>query len=180
MYGVISDIRRGVATAFTDVRWLTMLLFLTVADQLTKLLVVAEFDLHDSVAIIPGLFNLVYVRNFGAAFGIFAGLDSPLREILLFSSTTVAIGVVFAFLGGMGRENRVGRLALALVFGGAVGNLIDRLRLGYVIDFLDFHIGEHHWPAFNLADSFICIGVVLLVFLPREEESAAQHPQGKL
>ncbi len=165
----LEDLRRGLKVAFGDSRWAALIVVLAVADQLSKFLVVSAFDLYETLPIIPGLFNLVYVQNRGAAFGIFSTLTSPLREIVLFSATILALSVVFAFLGSTLGESRLGKFALALVCGGALGNLIDRSRLGYVIDFLDFHIGQHHWPAFNLADSYICIGVAILVFLPKVE-----------
>lgn len=164
---MIREISRGVTLALRDLRWLTLVLFLALADQLTKYWIVSTFELHEVLPVIPGFFNLVYVQNLGAAFGMFSELHSPVRELVLFVSTAVALGVVFGFLGGVIGERGLGRVALAMVCGGAIGNLIDRTRLGYVIDYLDFFVDGYHWPAFNLADSLICVGVAILVLLPR-------------
>jgi len=172
---MIKDTLRGLKLAFRDCGWWSLILILAVLDQATKVLVVEEFALHESREIIPGFFNLVYVQNLGAAFGIFSGLSSPVRELVLFSSTVLALTVVFAFMGSAVGESRLGRWGLALVCGGAFGNLVDRARLGYVIDFLDFYVGSFHWPAFNLADSYICIGVAILIFLPKQLTSAARE-----
>lgn len=163
------DIRRGIKIAFSDLRWVSLIFLFAAADQLTKLLIIASFELYEAQTVIPALFSIVYVQNRGAAFGIFSGFESPMREVVLFGATVIALSVVFTFLGSAVGANRVGKFALALVCGGAVGNLVDRIRLGYVVDFLDFHIGRHHWPAFNLADSCICIGVAILVFLPKPQ-----------
>jgi signal peptidase II len=168
----LEDIRRGVKLALSDSRWVAFIVLFAAVDQLSKFWVIAAFELYETHPIVPGFFNLVYVQNRGAAFGIFSTLTSPLRETVLLSATVLALSVVFAFLGSTIGESRLGKFALALVCGGALGNLIDRSRLGYVIDFLDFHIGQYHWPAFNLADSYICIGVGILVFLPKSEPQA--------
>jgi len=104
--------------------------------------------------IIPGFFNLVYVRNTGAAWGIFSG--QPL--LLIFISIGVLIVLAYSHRRFL-NPTLDHRIALGLVIGGTLGNLIDRIKLGWVTDFLDFHIGRHHWPSFNIADSAICIAV---------------------
>jgi signal peptidase II len=127
-------------------------------DQLTKAWVIASLQLFQSIEIIPGLFNLVHVVNSGAAFSILATSASPWRHIFFVSIGVIAlIGLSVAFWK-LKQTNKYYCLALALIAGGAAGNLIDRIRLGVVIDFLDFYMGKHHWPAFNVADSAICIG----------------------
>lgn len=140
-------------------------------DQLSKLLVLAFLPLHSSVVVIPGFFNLVHVRNTGAAFSFLAGDYSIWRQIFFVTVSIVGMAVILYVYKGLERTNRWARVSLALIFGGALGNLIDRLRLGEVIDFLDVYVGPYHWPAFNVADSAISIGaVLLLLFLLRSRE----------
>jgi len=134
-----------------------------VLDQLTKLLILQYLPLHSSLEIIPGFFNLVHVRNPGGAFSIFAGADSALRQGL-FMGLTVFIVIVLLFAYRKLRpEDRWTRTSYALIVGGALGNLVDRLRFGEVIDFLDCYVGAYHWPAFNVADSAITVGALMLV-----------------
>jgi len=132
-----------------------------VLDQATKLYIDSRFALHDSVTVIEHFFNITYVRNKGAAFGILA--DSAIRiPFFIAVSTLAAIGILW-YIRQLREDQGLLRLALSLVFAGAVGNLIDRVRLGEVIDFLDVHWYRHHWPAFNVADSAITVGVALLL-----------------
>lgn len=137
-------------------------------DQVSKWLVVKFLPLHSSVAVIPGFFNLVHVRNTGAAFSFLAGGYSTWRQIFFVTVSIAGMAVILYIHQGLKGEERWARGSLALIFGGALGNLIDRLRLGEVIDFLDVFVGPYHWPAFNVADSAISIGaVLLLLFLLR-------------
>jgi len=140
---------------------LTVLAFLVilVSDQLTKALIVDRFAVGDSVEIIPGMFNLCHARNSGVVFGLFPGI-SWLFAVL----TAVAIILLVVLVRSLEETaSRLQYLAYGLIIGGAVGNLIDRLRFGTVTDFLDFYIGTHHWPAFNVADSAVCTGVAILL-----------------
>lgn len=132
-----------------------------ILDQVTKIAVDASFRLHESVPVIRGLFHLTYVRNKGAAFGIFA--DSAIRIPFFISVSLIAILAMLWYLRRLRDDQRLAVYAISLVFAGAVGNLIDRIRLGEVIDFLDVFWGRHHWPAFNIADSAITVGVALLI-----------------
>ena len=117
------------------------------------------------VKVIPGFFNLVYVENTGAAFGIFQG------KLWLLSAISFAAMVVLSWLIWQGQHERKGMLlALALILGGTCGNFIDRVRLKYVVDFLEFYIKTYRWPSFNIADSAISIGVALLILLTVNEE----------
>jgi signal peptidase II len=127
---------------------------LTFLDQATKRLVTERFYLGESLPVLPGFFNLTYVRNTGAAWGLFGGFSAGLA---LVSAVVLVALVVYrrAFL----TDSLAHRLALGLMIAGIVGNLLDRVRLGYVVDFLDFHRGGSHFPAFNVADSCICVGV---------------------
>ena len=121
--------------------------------------------LHRSIAIIDGFFNLTYVRNTGAAFGLFAGSAEILRRPFLIIVSIVASGFIIVMLKRL-RDKEKGLItALAFILGGAIGNLIDRVVYGEVIDFLDFFWGSYHWPAFNLADSFITVGVTITLLI---------------
>ncbi|MBX7145171.1 MAG: signal peptidase II [Oligoflexia bacterium] len=134
-------------------------------DQVTKLWIVANFRLGELRPVISGLFDLTYTLNRGAAFGIFSGVSDGLRQIVLAITTAVALLAVLYFLSRDFRGRLHAQVALALILGGAIGNLIDRVRIGAVIDFLDFYVQNYHWPAFNVADSCICIGVFVLILL---------------
>jgi len=139
-------------------------------DQWTKHLVDSRFALHESVTLIENFLHLTYVRNKGAAFGIFA--NSALRIPFFITVSVVALCGILWYLRRLSEEQRLLHWALALIFSGALGNLIDRIRFGEVIDFLDAHWYQYHWPAFNVADSAICIGVgLLLLDLWREERA---------
>ncbi|MGB3212675.1 MAG: signal peptidase II [Desulforhopalus sp.] len=142
-----------------------VLIATVVADQLTKTLILDSFYLYESREIIPGFFNLVYVTNSGAAFSILADVDSPWRHYFFLGIGTAAlIGLSVAYWK-LRKVNILYSWPLALIAGGAVGNLIDRVRFGAVIDFLDFYVGRYHWPAFNVADSAICVGAGLFLFI---------------
>jgi signal peptidase II len=139
-------------------------LFIVVSDQVTKQVVDHWMPLHHSIPVIDGLFNLTYIRNTGAAFGIFAGSAAAFRLPFLIIFSLVAIGFVVMMLRRL-PDSETGLItALSFIIGGALGNLIDRIIYGEVIDFLDFYWGNYHWPAFNVADSFITIGVLITVF----------------
>ena len=132
-------------------------------DQLSKLWIVDVFQLYESREIVPGLLNLVYVVNTGAAFSILADVDSPWRHYFFLVIGCIAIvGLTVAYIK-LKTENKYYYLPIGLIVGGAIGNMIDRIRLGSVVDFLDFYVGNYHWPAFNVADSAICVGAVLFI-----------------
>jgi signal peptidase II len=130
-------------------------------DQLTKLYIVSRFSLYESVTILEDFFHITYITNPGAAFGIFAGRAASFRIPFFLTLSFVAI-VGMLFFYKTVTENLL-RIALSLLLGGALGNMIDRARLGEVIDFIDVHWYNNHWPAFNVADSAITIGVGLLI-----------------
>ena len=133
-------------------------------DQGTKHLVLAHMTLHESWAIIPGLFSITSVRNPGAAFGIFSDYGPAFRSIFLVGVSVLAVGLLTVFYLRSRPHDRAARLGAALVIGGAIGNLIDRVRLGEVVDFLDVYVGRFHWPAFNVADSAIAVGIGLFLW----------------
>ena len=150
--------RKGRYGAF---RWLWCSLAVVIADQSTKIAAVALLDPASSVELIPTL-DLVLAYNTGAAFSFLSTAGGWQRW--LFIGLAVAIcGFILHWLRDLPRDARWFPLALSLILGGAVGNVIDRVRIGAVVDFIDFHVGDWHWPAFNVADSAICVGAALLV-----------------
>ncbi len=140
------------------------LVFILIADQLTKFIVDRTMPLHHSIPVIDNLFSLTYIRNTGAAFGFLAGSAAAFRLPFLIVFSLVAIGFVVAMLRRLPEQETGLITALAFILGGAIGNLIDRFAYGEVIDFLDFYWSGYHWPAFNVADSFITMGVGITVF----------------
>jgi signal peptidase II len=157
-------------------RYLFIAAAIVAADQLTKLWIDRSFELHQSRVLIDGLLRLTYVQNHGAAFGLLADAGLPNQALIFTLVSLVALGAIAVYAWRLPSGQRLAQHALACVMGGAVGNLIDRARHGYVIDFVDVHWGLHHWPAFNVADSAISVGVALLVLdvalAPRSEDAA--------
>lgn len=147
---------------------LTIFLCIIILDQATKYLVRAFMTPYRSLNIIPGLFNFVYVMNKGGAFGILSGQPPFLRGIIFISFSVITILALIIIYLKLKYET-LGRVGIGFLMGGAIGNLIDRIRWGMVVDFLDFYLGKHHWPAFNIADMAICIGlgVILLNMLKK-------------
>jgi signal peptidase II len=135
---------------------LTAISFIVVLDQATKVMVTQCFSYGERLCVVPGLFSLSYVRNTGAAWGVFHDLNSFLAVF----SIVVLLGLI-VFGRSMGRNDPRLRFALSLIAAGIIGNVLDRLRLGFVVDFLDFYYKGHHFPSFNVADSAICLGVAL-------------------
>lgn len=139
---------------------------LVALDQITKLYVQTHFMLGESVEVISGFFNLTYVQNPGAAFGFLARSPDIFRENFFLIIPPIAMLLILFFLKSVSNTDKPQIVSLSLVFSGALGNYIDRLRVGYVIDFLDFHIQHNYsWPAFNIADSAIVCGIIILFFL---------------
>ncbi|TVO78346.1 signal peptidase II [Sedimenticola selenatireducens] len=140
-------------------RWLWFSLLIIVLDQVTKQLIEASFMVYETLSVLP-FFNLTLAYNEGAAFSFLSDQGGWQRWFFALMASVVTI-VLVVWLSRL-RGEKVLALSLALVIGGAVGNLIDRLLFGHVIDFLDFFYGQYHWPAFNVADIAISIGVALL------------------
>jgi len=140
-----------------------IIIMVVALDQATKAWIVKTFTLFESREIIPGLFNLTYLTNSGAAFGFLNGQHGIWRQVFFVTTALVALLVMIIALRRLRGQSRAVSWAVALIAGGAAGNLIDRLRQGAVVDFLDFYYHAHHWPAFNLADSAITIGVTILI-----------------
>ncbi len=143
-------------------------------DQATKAVVAGSMTLGQSIPVVKGLFSLTYIRNTGIAFGLFNDGRSLLKMAVLSSATLLALAFLLWLLASFSRNDLLGGAAVGLVAGGALGNLVDRLRLGEVVDFIDVYWRTHHWPFFNVADSCITVGVGLLIlkeFLPGRREA---------
>jgi signal peptidase II len=136
---------------------------IVVLDQLTKLAVRMTLPLHDSVSVIPGFLDFTHVRNTGAAFGILNAVDFPFKTTLLALIATGALVGVAIYTAGLARQQILARVGLALIIGGAAGNLIDRLVEGSVVDFVDVYWRTYHFWAFNVADSAISVGVTVMI-----------------
>ncbi len=136
------------------------LVIVVIIDQITKFYIASNFELYQSVEIIKGFFNITYIRNAGVAFGMFSNLKGSFIQIVFIAIYIIAIISIIILY----REaHRYSHIALSLILSGAIGNLIDRVFRGEVVDFLDFHWQNYHWPAFNVADSCITVGVGLLM-----------------
>ena len=144
-------------------------------DQLTKAVITEKLFMYGTHKVIDGFFNLVYVMNPGAAFGFLSRTPELFRYSFFIGITVLAMLLIIYYLVKSGHEQAIITLSLALIFGGAVGNLIDRIRFGAVVDFLDFYIGNWHWPAFNAADSAITVGAALMLW----EMMIARHKKPK-
>lgn len=145
-------------------RWLFFIAIAVLAlDRVTKWLITSSMHLHESVSVIPGLFRITHVQNTGAAFGLFSDHPSEWKIAVLVMFSLAALVVVTILLWRNSHAFTLTGFALSLILGGALGNLWDRLVDGHVVDFLDFHLGGYHWPAFNVADSAIVVGAFILV-----------------
>lgn len=134
-----------------------------VLDQITKAYILNHFPLYSSMPVIPGFFNITHIQNPGGAFGFMANQGAGVRSILFLFVSAIAVGVIFFFYKTTPGRDKWITTALSLIFGGAIGNLIDRVRFGKVIDFLDVYAQNLHWPAFNVADSAITIGITIFI-----------------
>lgn len=134
------------------------------ADQVSKLLICSEIALHERLGVIPGLLDIVHVRNTGVAFGLFRDAGSRYRTLFMLLISAIALVLIGVLVAQLRRGQRMETFSLSLILGGAIGNLIDRCRLGEVIDFIDVYLGRFHWPAFNVADSAITVGIGLYLY----------------
>lgn len=150
-------------------------IFVVFLDRLAKLAVERNIILHDSISVIPGFFRLTHVENRGAAFGLFADSPSEWKIAVLVLFSLIALVIVSTLLWKNSHSMSTTGVGLALILGGALGNLWDRLVSGHVVDFLLFYIGQYQWPAFNVADSAIVMGAGLLVFEILFTKSPAQE-----
>ena len=135
-----------------------------IIDQITKAVILNFLPLYRSIEVIPGFFSLTHIQNPGGAFGFMSNQSSSLLNIIFLFVVSLAICLIFYFYITTPKKHTLLATGIALIFGGAIGNMIDRIRLGKVVDFLDFYIGNLHWPAFNVADSAISVGIVIFLF----------------
>lgn len=144
-------------------RFAALIILVIALDQAVKYWVVSTFSLYESLPVVPGFFSLTYLTNTGAAFGMLAGQPTAWRQIFFIGVAVVALVVIGVMYRRLRNDSVWYEVALGLIAGGAVGNLIDRVRQGSVVDFLDVYVGVHHWPAFNVADSAITVGVAVFL-----------------
>ncbi len=150
-------------------KYLKYFLFTTVSlsvltlDQVTKLIIHTQFLLGESKEVIPGFFDLTYIRNKGGVFGLFADGNEVIRKVLFLILPVFAFILILSIIRTLETKQKYQVMAFSFIFGGAMGNYIDRIRFGYVVDFFDFYIKKWKWPAFNIGDSFIVIGVFLAI-----------------
>ncbi len=154
--------------------------FIIAIDQVTKLAIHTSLRLGEAITVVPNFFNLVYVRNQGAAFGFLANSHPAFREMFFLAMPPLALLFILLLLRGVDDKDVAQVVALSSIFGGAIGNYIDRLYFGYVIDFLDFFFTwptgrTYNWPAFNLADSAIVLGVFFLLWIMYREKVSSSY-----
>ncbi len=158
----MSDLGQSTASLKTQLLPVMVVALLVIIDQFTKQAIESLYRVGSNVEIIPGFFNLVHIKNRGAAFGLFGSLESVWVNRSFTAVALIAIGVIAFMYRSLPDEDKISRISLVLICAGAIGNLIDRVRAGSVTDFLLFYINSYHWPAFNVADSCITVGVGLL------------------
>lgn len=141
--------------------WIALLI--VVADQISKAVIRSAYDLHEGTSIIPGFFDLTRVHNTGAAFGMMSTMDFPFKTAVLALISAAALAGLTVYASMLPAAERLARFGLAMIVGGAAGNLIDRLRFGYVVDFVDLYWRGWHFWAFNVADAAITVGVALMI-----------------
>jgi signal peptidase II len=142
-----------------------LILFFLLIDQATKTIVSSILNLYESRVIVPGLFNLTFIRNRGAIFGFFSHNQNFFVYALLTLASLAALGLVVYYFAKTPSSEKFLKISLSLILAGALGNLIDRLFRGSVVDFLDFYVKDWHWPFFNVADSCITVGALLLLYI---------------
>ena len=137
---------------------------IVLSDQISKALILKHLPRHHSIPIIAGLFDITHIRNPGGAFGLMASMSPTVRTVVFLFISSLAVGLILYFYIKTPPSQALLATGFALIFGGAIGNLIDRVRFGNVVDFLDIYLGNLHWPAFNIADSAITVGIFIFIF----------------
>jgi signal peptidase II len=146
------------------IRFVLLAVAIVAMDQLVKALIVATVPAYQTISVIPGFFNLTHIYNTGGAFGFLSGNTSSYQQIFFLTASLVAVGLIL-YLYSQTPPNQIFlEIGFSLILGGALGNISDRIRLGKVVDFLDFHIMDLHWPSFNIADSAITIGIFIFIY----------------
>jgi signal peptidase II len=134
------------------------------ADQITKLLILEYLPYQHSITVVAGFFDITHIHNPGGAFGFMANMSKTVRTVVFLLASSAAVGLIFYLYVKVPPSYAFLAVGFSLIFGGAIGNLIDRVRLGVVVDFLDVYLGNYHWPAFNVADSAITVGIFIFGF----------------
>ncbi len=151
--------------------------WVVLTDQVSKALILKYLPVHHSISVVAGFFDITHIHNPGGAFGLMANMGAGIRTVVFLFISSLAVGLIFYLYIKTPRTHSFLAIGFALIFGGAIGNLIDRIVHREVIDFLDFHIGSYYWPTFNLADSFIVVGVGVLLlemfFEPEDDPNTA-------
>lgn len=137
---------------------------IVLADQVSKAFILKYIPLHNSIPVIAGFFDLTHIQNPGGAFGLMADMSAAVRKFVFLFISSLAVGLIFYLFNKTPRTHPFLGTGFALIFGGAIGNMIDRVRFGIVVDFLDVYLGDLHWPAFNIADSAITVGILIFIF----------------
>src|SRR4051812_7834184 len=159
----LEEIASGEAATPTRVIEFVLPMVIVAVDQATKAMVRASVPIHDSVTVIPGFLDITHALNSGAAFGILNGADFPFKTVIIAVIAAAALIGVGMYAASLSHHQLIARVGLALIIGGAAGNLIDRVLAGSVVDFVDVYWRTHHFWAFNVADSAISVGVTMLI-----------------
>jgi signal peptidase II len=170
LFAFARDIGRGEVSGRDYLKKKYLILLATLAavvllDLITKAYIDSNMSLHESVEVIGGFLNITYVRNPGAAFSFLANASPGFRSVFFLSVTVLAVILVLYYIAKSKTDESLMIFGLSLILSGALGNFIDRVRLGEVIDFIDVHLGAYHWPAFNVADSAITVGAFIMLFV---------------
>ncbi|MCK4766099.1 MAG: signal peptidase II [Candidatus Aminicenantes bacterium] len=144
-------------------KYLLIFTFIVIADQVTKYIIKATLPLYDKIDVIKGFFRITHVQNSGAVWGILSDHPNQWVSLVITGLSIVALIVVFYYFFKLEAGCTFELTSLSFIVGGALGNIIDRVARGYVVDFIDMYIKSHHWPTYNIADSFITVGVVILI-----------------
>jgi signal peptidase II len=155
------------ASIFKEKKYFRMLVIVGLVvfiDQISKMIIYKVLPLYGTVPVIPGFFNITHIQNPGGAFGFLAGHSAAWRNFVFIFVSGFAIGLIAFYYHKIPKTHLLLSCGFALILGGAIGNMIDRVRIGVVIDFLDFYAGNLHWPAFNVADSAISIGIAIFIY----------------
>ena len=157
--------------------YLAIAALIFIADQATKAMVEKFIPERGVITVIPRLLNLIHVQNGGAAFGLFSDSPAPWKEDLLIAVSAALLAMIATIVWRSRRITRASGVGLALILGGALSNLVDRIRFGQVVDFLDFYVKDYHWYTFNLADSAIVVGAGLLILQVLKNEADPQKSE---
>ncbi len=138
--------------------------WVVLTDQVSKALILKYLPVHHSISVVAGFFDITHIHNPGGAFGLMANMGAGIRTVVFLFISSLAVGLIFYLYNKTPRTHSFLAIGFALIFGGAIGNLIDRVRFGFVVDFLDVYVKSLHWPAFNIADSAITVGILIFIF----------------